>query len=397
MLIFSLTYEPFIGGAEVAIREITDRISKDDIEFHMVTLRFDASLPRVEQVGNVLVHRIGFSKKNPSASDLKRFPLHLNKLIFQFSSVLKAFQLHNHYHYDALWAMMAHSCAVPAGLFKLRYPNTPYILTLQEGDPLKHIERTMLPLWPLFKRGFSSANYLQAISHFLAKWGVDRGFTGTPEVIPNGVAIERFSKEYTQDDIETLTKELGKKKDDAYVITASRLVPKNGIDDVIKSLSLLPPHIHFLILGTGPEEEALAQLAHTEGVSARVHFLGHISHEKLPLYFKVSDIFIRPSRSEGMGNAFIEAFASGIPVIATQVGGIADFLFDTERNPGVPATGFVVDVESPEQIAQKVLYILDNKSAVAEVVARAQAVSREYDWDLIARDMKIKVFDRALQ
>ena len=60
VLIFSLAYFPkHVGGAEVSIKEITDRIS--DIEFHMVTNRFDSTLPRVEKIGNVLVHRIGIA------------------------------------------------------------------------------------------------------------------------------------------------------------------------------------------------------------------------------------------------------------------------------------------------------------------------------------------------
>ena len=64
VLIFSLAYYPkHVGGAEVAIKEITDRIDERDIEFHMVTLRFDSTLQKVEKVGNVLVHRIGFTTK----------------------------------------------------------------------------------------------------------------------------------------------------------------------------------------------------------------------------------------------------------------------------------------------------------------------------------------------
>ena len=57
LLIFSMAYHPHVGGAEVAIKEITDRIA--DIEFHMVTMRFSRTEPEVEKIGNVLVHRIG--------------------------------------------------------------------------------------------------------------------------------------------------------------------------------------------------------------------------------------------------------------------------------------------------------------------------------------------------
>jgi hypothetical protein len=111
VLIFSMAYFPkHVGGAEVAIQEKTNRMR--DIEFHMVTLRYDSSLPKVEQIGNVLVHRIGFAKPHATMADLKRFPLHYNKYLFQFLAAFKALSLNRRYRYDATWAMMAHSCGV---------------------------------------------------------------------------------------------------------------------------------------------------------------------------------------------------------------------------------------------------------------------------------------------
>lgn len=64
VLIFSLAYYPrFVSGAEVAIEEITDRISPTDIEFHMITLRFDRAEPPEELIGNVHVHHVGFGDR----------------------------------------------------------------------------------------------------------------------------------------------------------------------------------------------------------------------------------------------------------------------------------------------------------------------------------------------
>ena len=130
-------------------------------------------------------------------------------------------------------------------------------------------------------------------------------------------------------------------------------------------------------------------------VADRVLFLGQVSHTLMPKYLKISDIFIRPSRSEGFGISFIEAMVAGLPVIATQEGGIADFLFDAKRNPGKETTGWAVDCDSPEQIAEKVKEILANPEQAKKIVATARKYVRDnFDWDVIVKKMET-LFDEA--
>jgi glycosyltransferase involved in cell wall biosynthesis len=392
VLIFSLAYFPkHVGGAEVAIKEITDRCS--DIEFHMVTNRFDSTLQKEERIGNVVVHRIGITTANPSMVDLKKLPLNLNKLLFQFGAAWKGLVLHRRYHFDATWGMMAHSCGVPAAIFKMAHPSVPFVLTLQEGDPIEYIERKMRPLWPLFSRAFTTADTIQAISNFLGRWARARGFTGRLEIIPNAVNTSHFSQHYPQAAIDAVKDELGKRMGEVYVITTSRLVTKNAVDDMIRALPLLPENVSFVVLGTGPDEAALKKLATDLHVSERVKWLGQIGHADMPKYLKACDIFIRASRSEGMGNSFVEAMAAELPVVATQEGGIADFLFDEKRNPGVPITGWAVDKDSPREIAAAIRDIMDRPEKVRAVVKTAkEMVIEKYDWNLIAKDMREKVF-----
>jgi UDP-glucose 4-epimerase len=398
VLILSLSYYPkYVGGAEVAIKEITDRIDQSDIEFHMVTLRFDSTLPKEEQIGNVLVHRIGFTKKNPTLSDLKGFPLYLNKIFFQFSAFFKAQELNKKYHYDAVWAMMAHSVGVPAALFKASHPKVGYLLTLQEGDPPEYIERKMLLFGPLFTRAFIKADVVQVISTFLGHWAKKMGYRGVPVLVPNAVDTKHFSRDFPVSELNGIKDSLGKGMGDVFLITTSRLVTKNAVDDIIKALPLLPANVKFLILGEGPDEEKLKKLTKNLKLESRVQFLGQIGHEELPKYLKISDIFVRPSRSEGMGNSFIEAMAAGLPVIATQEGGIGDFLFDQKRNPDMPVTGWAVDKDSPKQIAEAVKDVMSRAEKARAVVATARAmVLEKYDWNTIAKDMIEKVFKKVL-
>lgn len=394
ILIFSLDYYPGeVGGAEVAIKEITDRISPEEIEFHLLTLHYDKAMAKQEQIGNVLVHRIGFGWKNPTIADRKKFPLHLNKHLFQFTGAIKALMLHRKNKYDGIWAMMAHSCGVPAGIFKWFHPEVKYLLTLQEGDPPEHIEKLAKPVWRLFKRGFTTADSIQVISTFLGKWAVRMGYPNEPVLVPNAVNTTHFAQEVSSEAVDAMKEKLGKKDGDVFLVTTSRMVHKNALDDVISALLLLPKHVHFLIYGGGPDREKLETQAKALGVSDRAHFQGLIDHKDMPPMLRACDIFIRPSRSEGMGNSFVEAMAAHLPVIATQEGGIADFLFDAKRNPDTQTTGWAVDKDAPDQIALAVLDILKDKEKVLQVTNTAYTMAvTKYDWNLIARDMEIKVF-----
>ena len=368
VLIFSLAYYPHVGGAEIAVKEITDRIA--DAEFHMLTLNFGGEA-REEKVGNVLVHRVG----NGSS--------YLSKVLFIPRAALAARALHRTHRFDLLWAMMSYML-FPIVLARLPVP---YVVTLQEGDPFEHVfSRLHIALVrPLLRKGFRDASAVTAISTFLATWAKRAGFPGTPEVIPNGVDVARFARAHPRD---------LDPRHDVRLVTTSRLVHKNAVDDVIRALARLSAHVRFIIYGIGPDEAELKALTKKLGVGSRVEFKGQLAHAGLPDALAECDIFIRPSRSEGMGNSFIEAMAAGLPVIGTQEGGIADFLADSVRNPDKPPTGWAVDRDSPEQIAAAVEHILANPDETKRTTAYARTfVSERYDWSLIAVEMR-EVFNK---
>jgi glycosyltransferase involved in cell wall biosynthesis len=367
ILIFSLAYYPQVGGAEIAIKEITDRIT--DIEFHLLTLNFGGGA-KEEKIGNVIVHRLGNSAS------------YFSKILFIPRAAYAARAMHKALHFDAFWAMMSYMLfpIVLLRFFSIRVP--PYLLTLQEGDPWEHMFSRwfILPFRPLLSIGFKNASAVQAISTYLGKWATQIGFTKEIAVIPNGVDLSRFVETAHPPFIVGGI---------VNMVTASRLVHKNALDEVIRALVLLPKNIQFIVYGSGPDEAELRKLSEELGVSERVLFKGYISHAELARAFSTAHIFIRPSRSEGMGNSFIEAMAAGIPVIATQEGGIADFLFDEKRNPEKPSTGWAVDVDSSEQIAVAVKDIITNPERVARVRANGLSLVQEnYDWDLVARNMR---------
>lgn len=398
VLIFSLTYHPYVGGAEVAIKEITDRVDSRDYEFDMITLRFDRNLPAVEKVGNITVYRIGFAADAPKISD-RRMPLRckIAKILFPFTSFTKATSLHFKHRYSMTWAMMANYAAFGALLFKYTHPSVPYYLELQDGNSLEQVKTrqpVLRSMWFLYKRLYLKANLIKAISSFIEKLTREIGYTGDVVVIPNAVDTTKFSAPVPEEILAELKVRFNKKIGDVFLFTASRLVLSRGVEDVICSLVYLPRNVKFLIAGDGQDREKLEVIARERRVLDRVIFAGHIDHQELPAYFKVSDIFVRPSIIEGFGNAFVEAFAAGIPVIATAVGGIPDFLFDPKANPDKPSTGIFCEVQNPKSIAEAVQIYMNSASLTATIVINARALAIEkYDWNIIARDMKAQVFD----
>lgn len=387
ILIFSLVYYPrHIGGAEVAIKEITNRVSSSEFGFDMITLA--KHKPSFEKIGNVNVYRVGPLWLNQTKNFGK-----LYKYFFVFSAFFKAVSLHRKNHYDIIWSMMANYAGFAALFFKIFNPKIPFLLTLQEGDSIDYIKKRVRLVYPFFKMIFKKADNIQAISNYLADFGKFMGFKKEPIVVPNGVDIKKFDIELNLEEKEKIRKEIGLESGGIGLITTSRLVIKNGVGDVIKALPKLSDNIKFVVLGKGELENKLKQLAENLGVSDRVIFKGFVSHNEMPKILKSCDIFIRPSLSEGMGNSFIEAMACKIPVVATPVGGIVDFLKDSSNTLGQVATGYFCKPEDPESIVSAVNKILNDPNKNQIIENAYGMVLEKYDWNIIASQMK-EVFDR---
>jgi glycosyltransferase involved in cell wall biosynthesis len=393
VLIFSFVYYPrFIGGAEVAIKEITDHILPSDISFDLIALRLDKTLSKTEKIGNVTVHRIGFSSSQKVSADSLPWYLHLNKYLYPFLAAWEGARLHKKIKFDGIWSMMANYSGFGALFFKLFHSRIPFLLSLQEGDPIDYIKNRTRFVSPISRRIFTRADSVQTISHYLGGFAKNMGYKGVVHVVPNAVDTKMFSARPIGDESEKLKKKLHKENGEIFLITTSRLVVKNAVDDIIRSLVFLPKNVKFLILGIGYEEVKLKSLVRELRLEDRVIFLGFVPHHEMPKYLHISDIFIRPSISEGFGNSFVEAMAADIPVIATPVGGIVDFLFDPVRNPDREPTGLFCEVKNPESIALQVRRLLENPALRQQIVLSAhKIVFEKYDWSHIASDMK-KVF-----
>lgn len=348
VLIFSTAYLPLVGGAEIAVKEITDRIP--DAEFVMVTAKLDPKLPNRERVGNIDVHRIG----NGNAKDKYR-------LVAEGPGVAATLG-----SFDTVWAIMASYAGFAALRYKKKHPNTRFVLTLQEGDSRWDIYKHVWWCWPYFKQIFRRADAISAISSYLAEWAKAMGAAPVSQ-ISNGVTLERF---------------LPRTPKQQRVLSVSRLVKKNGVDALIRAFALLEKDSELVLAGAGGEEENLKRLAGALHVAARVTFLGSVPPEQVPALLSDAAVFCRPSRSEGLGNAFLEAMAAGVPMVGTAVGGIPDFLKDGE-------TGLIARVDDPKDIAEKMNRILADEALAKKLSDNGRAlVAAQYEWRAIAARMK---------
>ena len=447
ILIFSIAYEPHIGGAELAVRNITDRLF--DYEFDLITCRFSRAHKKFERIGNVNVYRVGFGGR-------------VGRLVYPILAFRFAKKLHRTGNYQIVWSIMAAYAGAAGLLFVKRFPTVKFLLTLQEGDSREHIYAQVRGFKKQWQAIFRRADYIQAISNFLADWAREEGARCPVEVVPNGVDIENFSPPSPP------PHEGGKERGSQFtIITVSRLVPKNGVDVLLKAAAELEirlpsssPAIGFAsrqpckrercgragewqaadfrlqILGSGPEEVKLKRLASELNITNRVEFLGNVSQENLPKYLAIADIFVRPSRSEGLGTAFLEAMAAGLPVIATRVGGIPDFLHPRPTSPLKPtpkpstllgdpgkptpksstllgdpgkeeevplprgegqgegeANGLFANVDDPQDLAKKIRFLMQNSQLRKQLGENGQRlVEKKYNWDHIALQMK-KIFE----
>ena len=314
VLIFSTVYLPrFVGGAEVALDELTKRMP--EVDFDMITLRLDSRLPRVERVGAITVHRIGWSGA-VGENNILSWHLELVKLFFPILGFLKAYSLNQKNRYDLLWVMMASYNSLAALKLHL-VTKIPFVLTLQEGDTHAHIRSRMKPLWFAFKMLFARAKSVQTISVSLADFAREMGAKNV-RVVPNGVDLSLFNESIsTTEAKKQICARYGIPSSARIVITTSRLVEKNGCKEMIAAFKDLPEEVVFLICGSGPDHDTLVGIAELYKVSSRVYFAGHVSFSELPIHIRAADCFVRASRSEGLGNSFLEAMACKIPVVGT--------------------------------------------------------------------------------
>ncbi len=268
------------------------------------------------------------------------------------------------------WAW--HLFAAPA-IVVARLRGTPVIVNYRGGHADAFFARAPRHVLRLL----GSAALRVTPSGFLVR--VFRAHGLAAEVVPNIIDLSRFSPAPQRD--------FG---DAPHLIVTRNLEPIYDIPTAIRVLAEVRrryPRARLTVAGSGPELERLRQFACDQGLEEVVSFSGRIDNAAIPALYARADCVVNPSTVDNMPNSILESFASGVPVVSTDAGGIPDVVAH-----GV--SGLLVPVGDAPAMANAVLQVLGDPGLAARLRAAGLAEAAKYDWPTV-RDRWFDAYRRA--
>jgi glycosyltransferase involved in cell wall biosynthesis len=231
------------------------------------------------------------------------------------------------------------------------------------------------PAW--VRRSLGWADRLVVPSTYLrdvfARYGHDA------EVIPNGIDLGRFVPR-------------GDAHDPAspHLVITRNLEPVYDIPTGLHAFAAVVrrfPGARLTVAGEGPARAHLETLASELGVAERVTFCGRVDNERIHALYQSADLMLNPSTVDNVPVSILEAFASGVPVVTTDVGGVS-------RVAGHESTALLVPPKDPGTMAEAAIRLLGDDRLRGRLVGSALAESRKYGWDAVGR-LWIEAYQRA--
>lgn len=145
-------------------------------------------------------------------------------------------------------------------------------------------------------------------------------------VVPTGISLERYSAPIAPERLAALRSALDLSEGDRVLLVLGRLAKEKSIDRLFHMLAAEKEAYKLVVVGDGPEHRALEALATQLGMRARVRFTGMVSPEETPVYYHLADVFISASQSETQGLTYMEAMASGLPLLCADDRAISDLI-----------------------------------------------------------------------
>lgn len=343
ILMVNYEYPPLGGGGGVFSRHLAEELSKNNT-ITVITSNFGLYKPR-ELSGGVEIIRVPVIMR----ADQNKASI-VSMLSFFPASLWTGYRLLRERQFDIVHSMFAIPSA-PSGLALSKKFHIPHVLSVLGGDiydPSKNLSPHKNPaLHYTVKKMMRKSDKVVALSSDIKRRAIEyyNIFNGM-DIIHLGIPKPQVEAK-TRGDFKF-------NKEDILLITVGRLVPRKGLQDLIKVVhDIKDPNIKLIVIGDGPEKTKLGELSRSLNVSNNVFFFGHVSDEEKFSLLDLSDIYVSSSQHEGFGIVFLEAMASGLPVVCYDKGGQTDFLQDNK-------TGFLVNFGDRELLAIKIRELCQN-------------------------------------
>lgn len=363
ILIINSEYPPIGGGAGNASANIAQCLAQMGHEVSVVTSRFE-KLPHKEEKEGVTIHRV------PTLRLRKDRSTAIEQVIFIIAASLWALGWIPKFKPHVSLAFFGIPSGAAAWLIRRIY-QVPYVVSLRGGDvpgfrPYDfRIYHTLIA--PLLRIVWRDASAIAANSNGLRELALKFDSRFEISVISNGVNVKshRFEiRDWTP----------------AHLLSVGRLVHQKGFDLAMRALAdLKDVKWQWKIVGDGPLQPMLRSLADELGILDRVTFTGWQTQEQLIEHYRQANLFVFPSRHEGMPNAVLEAMANGLPIVASQIAGNEELVVD-----GV--TGMLVPSENVASLREALGESISNAPLRQQMgEASRRRVEEMFTWDGTAR------------
>lgn len=202
-------------------------------------------------------------------------------------------------------------------------------------------------------------------------------------IIPNGIDLSKFenlSKDY-------FYIKFGIEKNIKIILYVGTFRVVKGLKYLIEAMKIVKDNEKkLIIIGHGAEKEDLENQVKNFKLDNCVKFIGKTPNQEVFRYMASSDVFVLPSLSDGFPIVTLEAMASGLPIIATKVRGLPEIIKDGQN-------GFLVEPRNPEQIAEKVLLLLNDEDLRVRISNNNLKEVKKYDWKTVIDKLENVYFD----
>jgi glycosyltransferase involved in cell wall biosynthesis len=191
------------------------------------------------------------------------------------------------------------------------------------------------------------------------------------EIIYNGVDLERFAP-VSRERQARAKRNLGYEGNESVIAIVTHLTPVKGVEVFVAAAAIVAretPHARFVVVGGGPLLDALMDSARSLGIEKRISFCGEVA-DVVP-YLAAADVGVLASMSEGFPNAILEYMAAGLPVVSTDVGGVAELLGENGE------CGYRVPAGAPAAMADRLVVLLASPELRLEMGARGRSRAKE--------------------